>query len=479
MNIVTNNNNPQQGQQRQTPLSFFMQPSRCKWICLVGCLVITIHSFADTTKHLATYKLYMLDAHHNEYNQEAEQQLVHPKQQRNTSFSPSLASSNSSSVIIRNNNQMTASTTTPTSAAGSKDPNQKQNQDTNPNRTLVILMGTLRCGEAAWETLYKNVLDVNNADLALMVSENDYNDRGGGSDEDEKTINKTTRSKNILKNAFNNKTIVTTYGNYPNASLYQRAKYVWTHPEYEEWADALDTVVNTTIHPNRSFWRTEIWEKQIGDKPKQWGMLGGVFGTPSSGGIQNMVRHWLRQRLIQNDIVDKYDYFMVTRTDQYYVCPIYIASQTQMPHIDEKIYLPSSRGYGGYYDRLYVTSSKYILDSLDIISPFLNDFSKKRYPSFMYNPECLLKAGWDRKSIKVDAFAQSSFVCANPHGKDTSRFKTANNRTYQKEFDVTFKYEVEFYDSMELYKGNSTTQSKCYKNQTYFRIWKTKWGYVN
>lgn len=39
------------------------------------------------------------------------------------------------------------------------------------NRTLVIIMGNIRGGERAWESLYKNVLDLNSADLALVVGE--------------------------------------------------------------------------------------------------------------------------------------------------------------------------------------------------------------------------------------------------------------------------------------------------------------------
>ena len=40
------------------------------------------------------------------------------------------------------------------------------------NRSLVILMGELRGVEPAWETLYKQVLDPNLADLALLTTNN-------------------------------------------------------------------------------------------------------------------------------------------------------------------------------------------------------------------------------------------------------------------------------------------------------------------
>jgi hypothetical protein len=71
------------------------------------------------------------------------------------------------------------------------------------NRTIVFLIGNLRCGEPAWESLYKNVLDYNSADLGLVV----------GSSDDK----------------------------YNDASLWKRAKYVFREKEYEDWGDALGT----------------------------------------------------------------------------------------------------------------------------------------------------------------------------------------------------------------------------------------------
>jgi hypothetical protein len=69
------------------------------------------------------------------------------------------------------------------------------------NRTIVFLIGNLRCGEPAWESLYKNVLDYNQADLGLVV---------GASDD-----------------------------KYNDASLWKRAKYIFREKEYKDWGDAL------------------------------------------------------------------------------------------------------------------------------------------------------------------------------------------------------------------------------------------------
>jgi len=71
-------------------------------------------------------------------------------------------------------------------------------------KTLIIIMGTLRGGELAWQSFYKNLLEPNSADLALLVPRN------------------TSRE---------------------SSSLFNRSKYVWEHDEYEDWGEAIDEVI--------------------------------------------------------------------------------------------------------------------------------------------------------------------------------------------------------------------------------------------
>ena len=88
----------------------------------------------------------------------------------------------------------------------------------NANRSLVIIMGNFREGEKAWQTLYTNVLDENNADLALMIGEESPN---------------------------------ATQSLYPNNTLSKRARHVWTFPEYGDWPDAVDLI-------NGTGWRQDL-----------------------------------------------------------------------------------------------------------------------------------------------------------------------------------------------------------------------------
>ena len=314
------------------------------------------------------------------------------------------------------------------------------------NRTLVVLIGSMRCGERAWSTLYEQVLDVNMADLAIMISDADYyyyNDANATSnsdvweEEDDGDNTTTTRSRG------GDQLLVTmgkqTYGNYPNASLLRRAKYVWVHPEYSKWEDAFDTVVDITRHPNRTFWRSDIYGT-LSERQKENGMIGPVLDSKGSAGIQFMIKYWLSEKLKRLDLTRKYTNFVITRTDHYYVCPLNISQFVDL-HTGT-IYVPECQWWGGYQDRLYVISHKQILKSLDIVYSFLNDYKFEYYAPPVFNAETMLKAAWDRQNLtKVQKIDQGMFVCADPHKDSTGRIVHANlTAGYMSEYGISCKY---------------------------------------
>ena len=248
-----------------------------------------------------------------------------------------------------------------TQATNTKSTTKRKSNPNAPNRTIVILIGNLRCGEKAWNTLYQNILDVNKADLALIVGDTD--------------------------------------AQYRNASLFQRAKYIWRFQEYDDWADALDLI-------NGSQWRQTVLP-QISQYSLDKGLLGGVNGTPSSGAIQGMAKYWLSQHIREEKLLDKYDTFAVTRTDQFYLCP----------HSFERfgrdiIWVPSGEHYSGYCDRFFVCHKRFILQALDILPPFLNAYNPDIYGK-LHNPEGLLKATWKRKNLRAGWFSRGMFTCSS------------------------------------------------------------------
>jgi len=176
------------------------------------------------------------------------------------------------------------------------------------NRTLVILNGSPRGGEKAWNSLYTQVLDMNHADLALAFGESSNR----------------------------------------NSSLYSRAKYTWEFPEYEDWGGALD---------------------QIGTGWRRWAnksnIMGGVNGTKGSGAIIMYVRWFVKEQLQREPgLLDQYDWFVYTRSDHYYLCPHDLQPFKQDPH---SLYIPRGEEYGGYTDRHLVAPRALILRALSIV----------------------------------------------------------------------------------------------------------------
>lgn len=213
------------------------------------------------------------------------------------------------------------------------------------NRTLVIIIGSLRGGEKAWQSLYKKMLDVNSADLALMVGE-------------------TNSSK--------------------TASLYERATYVWEFPEYDDWADAIDTI-------DGPGWRTKLrFNKNIG-------VLGGALGSRGSGAIIFMARYWLIQRIEELKLQEKYDRFVVTRADFFYRCP------QDLSQFDEKyVWVPSGRDWGGINDRQVIASSDLIVKVLNVLPPLIKNPVKYYQRILQTTPEGQIWLQWTIDGIYPD-----------------------------------------------------------------------------
>jgi hypothetical protein len=267
------------------------------------------------------------------------------------------------------------------------------------NNSLVIIMGNLRGGEQAWQSLYKNVLDVNSADLALIIGQ-------------------TNNTSNNL---------------YPNTSLYTRAKYIWTFREYEDWADAIDLINGTEWRETHLPYFTK----------KRTGLLGGVKGYFGSGAIIFMIRWFLSQHLLHNpDALNQYERFVITRADHYYQCS---HEYTNLDLSNNTMWVPQGEAYGGYTDRHLIVSRSNILDALDIF-PTLFQQTDKQLQDWIAvgTPESILKRVWTSKGFHVRTTKRVMFTCATQW--DKSRWKRAKGdvpgvpgllKKYESEYNQT------------------------------------------
>lgn len=270
--------------------------------------------------------------------------------------------------MLSNLLQNTATTNSPSGHLG-----QRSGVAHSPgNRTLVILLGSLRVGEPGWETLYENVLDVNHADVAVLTEEKMQPE-------------------------------------YQQGSLLQRAKHVWRIPHYTDWADAMNQVMGGSAE-----WRKELYSYY---DPSNI-MLGGMNGIPASGAIVFYLRWKLGQLLQENGLLDQYDRFMVTRSDQVYVCPLHLDK------LDNRfVWSPVGEDYHGINDRFVIANSSAIIKVLDTLTPLLQNPShyKELLGRKGYNSEQFLLHRWTEDGIPIHRFPRTMFTGAA--ARDVARWR--------------------------------------------------------
>jgi hypothetical protein len=144
------------------------------------------------------------------------------------------------------------------------------------NKTAVILLGDLRGGELTWNTLYQHVLDINNADLILVP------------------IGEIPEVKK-------------------SSSLLRRAKFTFHIPQYNDWADVMD-IISRGNRRYRSILPSIIGNSSI--------LLGGSsLGSAEGSGALIFSARWILREYIRENRFDMiYDRFVLTRSDQYYIC---------------------------------------------------------------------------------------------------------------------------------------------------------------
>jgi Nucleotide-diphospho-sugar transferase len=231
------------------------------------------------------------------------------------------------------------------------------------NRTLVVLIGYLGGGEATWRSLYRNLLDPNDADLALMLD-----------GEPEPTT----------------------------VSLQQRARFVWTIPQYDTWDDAIDDFFGSSslAHVDKTSWHRLV--------ASPGGPFSGVKEGPKGDGLAiNFARWFLMKQVKDLDLLNKYDRFVITRPDQYYMCILNLAD------LDEtKIWAPAGEEGGGMGNRFVTCPKDHLMPMLNVLEPAIRQ--PEKYSSFQGNIETFTKHRWTEEGLFADVrrFRTNFFTAA-------------------------------------------------------------------
>jgi hypothetical protein len=225
-------------------------------------------------------------------------------------------------------------------------------------KTLIIIIGNARGGEETWSTMYENLLTPYNADLALCFGE--------------------TKDK--------------------TASLYQKAKYIWEMPEYNNWREYYDN----NFAPG---W-DKAWELYIGT-----GLFGGVDNNSGSGAIVFAFRDYILKNHLH--ILNLYDRIILTRSDYYYIAPHPILPLG-------KVYITEGEDYGGLCDRHHIFDSQYSEQVLGVCD-FLCDNNNFEYLKNQYtiNPERALLLFFEHNGINnfIERCMRVQFTVASSNDK--------------------------------------------------------------
>ena len=180
-------------------------------------------------------------------------------------------------------------------------------------RTLVCVLCQVRRAELTWPKFKENVLDALGADLALCISA-DSNIKASG-----KVIGTASEDNGFFTNA----------------------KYIFRNEDPWDWGEAWDKM-------------TEGRWRQFVEIPGDW--LGGVkkpIPHETSGAIGTFYRWFLLQNLKVNNLLDKYDQFIITRPDYYWVRP--------HPVLDlDHVWVPNGEFHFGITDRHMVLPSNLV-----------------------------------------------------------------------------------------------------------------------
>jgi len=372
------------------------------------------------------------------------------------------------------------------------------------SKTLVIILSETRASELTFDSFKKNVLDELNADLCLCIGVKpgyDYNnpfyqtakykfvydepdDFGDAFEYAYNTISQNkpkyeclcnvnalygkiqvpqqsteniTYYENIQNiNELNDDEVIIYTKNFPD-NLFKNQAYGIKNSENNE----LVIQENVITYKKPLYWREflKIKYKILG------GFLGGIKDTHNqhkgSAGILIFFRWFLLKNLIDNDLINKYDRFVITRSDYIYQLP-----HPKVEHMNENcIWIPDCEHYFGYTDRHVVLSKNNIESYLNILNNFVlrsNEFFLKMNYINDWNIEKLIGFNLEQNNVLhlVKEFPYVMYAVRNINGSTQG-----SGGTYSNEFGYYIKYPSE-YDKSSYYK-NEFEKSKLTINEFY------------
>tara|TARA_Y100000591_G_scaffold332079_1_gene368101 strand:- start:3790 stop:4938 length:1149 start_codon:yes stop_codon:yes gene_type:complete len=358
--------------------------------------------------------------------------------------------------------------------------------------TLVIVLSETRAHELTFDNFKKNVLDELSADLCVCIGSKpdyDYSNPFYKSAKYRFTYDEPDDFGDAFEYAYNiissNKPKYECLENVNalHGKLHkpkQSNDNISYYGEYENKINVSDIshfdddeiVIHTKDLPSNS-WKNQMYGIRVSDnnnlvheenvttfkKPLYWReflkikdqFLGGIKDKdhehPGSAGILIFFRWFLLKNLFSSGIVNKYDRFVITRSDFIY----------QLPHPKVElmnqnyIWIPDSEGYGGYTDRHVILSKNNIESYLNILNNMVlrsNEYFMKMKHKDDWNLERLIRFNLEQNNV-LHLVRDFPYVMYSVRGLNgTTRW---SGGTWSDKFNYYIKYDSE-YDKSNSYK---------------------------
>jgi hypothetical protein len=273
-------------------------------------------------------------------------------------------------------------------------------------KVLVCLLGSTRAHQLTFPSFKQRVLDELNADLALALAIDE---------------------------------------NYEYANSYwQHAKYHWTTPFLNDFGEAFDFAQWSLCRERKL--AAPDWRIMLGINGMWQGGIKSPDPQPGHASLVFVIRWLLLQGLKHDDVLDRYDRFVITRSDFVWLCP-----HPPLSILDrDAIWVPNDEHHGGLNDRHLVVSRADLADCLNLIEDIVLEPSQL-YKEFEYmkgrpfvnnNIEQFLAHHIRRKKLfhKVKMFPYVMYLAREASDKS----RTWSSGMYEPAVGHYIKYPVEF-----------------------------------
>jgi hypothetical protein len=270
-------------------------------------------------------------------------------------------------------------------------------------KVLVCVLASTRAHQVTFPSFKRQVLDELNGDLALAL---------------------------LIDEKYD-------YAN----PFWQHAKYRWTAPIFSDIGDAFDLAQRWLCQQHKV--EAPNWRSMLRLKGMWQGGIRSPDPQPGVSSILPFCRWLLLNGLQQDEILDRYDRFVITRSDFVWSCP-----HPPLSILDrDAIWLPDGEDWGGLNDRHFVVSRANVVNCLNMIEDIvlrpIQLYEEMKNQPKDWNDEQFLACHFGSKGLlqKVKRFPYVMYT-ARPANDDSPTWSWGR---YEPAVGHYVKYEKEFF----------------------------------